>query len=390
MTKIRVLVFLSTILVVGLIGIFASFYARGYQFSFRSLSFIPRGLLVIKSEPTGAQIFIDGNLKTASDATISLSPDTYDVSVQKDGYWPWNKRVVIEKEVVTTAIISLFRTAPTLTPVTFSGSVNPVASSDLSKIAYAVLPSKDASQNGKAGLWVIETAELPLGFSRDPRMITDGDFSDSQWLFSPDARQILLTSKTGVYLVDTSSFTPQNARVNVSSRKDAILKDWDTQRKDKLSAQIRNLPDELVDILNRKSSSVAFAPDETKLLYTASASATLDENLIKELPGSSTQKQERTIQIGLTYLYDIKEDRNFRVGDEGQVLHWFPTSRHLVLAEDGKLTIMDYDGTNRQPVYNGSYVFPNVFPYANTNKLLIMTNLGSNSSSANLYSISLK
>lgn len=351
---------------------------------------MPRGLLVVKSEPTGAQIFVNGELKSATDATLSLSPDTYDVSVRKEGYLAWNKRLVIEKEIVTTATISLFRTAPALTPITFAGSVNPAPSDDLSKIAYAVPLSKNASQNGKAGLWVIETAELPLGFSRDPREVTDGDFSDAKWFFSPDARQLLVTTKTGVYLVDATTFTAQNTRVNVAFRKDAILKDWETQRKNKLSAQIRNLPDKLVDVLNRKTSSIIFSPDETKILYTASASATLDANLVRELPGSSTQKQERSIEIGKTYVYDIKEDRNFQVGETGQVLHWFPTSNNLVLAEEAKVTIMDYDGTNQQPVYTGSYVFPRAFPYANTNKLLILTNLGSNGSPANLYSISLK
>ena len=345
---------------------------------------------MIKSEPTGAQIFVNGELKSATDATLSLSPDTYDVSVRKEGYLAWNKRLVIEKEIVTTATISLFRTAPALTPITFAGSLNPATSDDLSKIAYAVPLSKEASQNGKAGLWVIETAELPLGFSRDPRMVTDGDFSDTEWFFSPDARQLLLTTRTGVYLVDATTFTAQNTRVNVAFRKDAILKDWETQRKNKLSAQIRNLPDKLVDVLNRKTSSVTFSPDETKILYTASSSATLDANLVRELPGSSTQKQERSIEIGKTYVYDIKEDRNFKVGETGQVLRWFPTSNNLVLAEEAKITIMDYDSTNRQPVYTGSYVFPRAFPCANTNKLLVLTNLGSNDSLPNLYSLSLK
>jgi hypothetical protein len=389
-TKSRLIFLVLTILVVGLLGAAGSMYARGYRFNFKTFKFSPSGLLVLKSEPTGAQIFINGDLKSATDATISLSPDTYDVSVRKDGYLSWNKRLVIEKEVVTEAQISLFRSAPSLTPITFSGSISPVPSDDLSRIAYAVPNSKEATEAGKVGLWVIETADLPLGFTRDPRKIADGDYSLASWEFSPDGRQLLLTTKTGNYLIDAGAFTSQNAMTNVASRREAILKDWETQRKNKLSAQIKNLPIEVADILNRKSSGVTFSPDENKILYTASSSASLKQNLILGLPGSSTQPQARNIEIGKTYVYDIKEDRNFKVGDEGQTLHWFPTSNHMVLAEEGKVTVMDYDGTNRQAVYNGSYTAPDAYPYANTSKLLILTNLGSNGSTANLYSLSLK
>lgn len=379
MTRIRILIFLLTVVVVGLIGTFAISYARGYRFDWKRFRFTPNGLLVIKSEPTGAQIFVNGDLRTATDATVSISPGTYDVSVQKTGYLAWNKRLTIEKEEVTVATVNLFRSAPSLTAVTFDGAVNPVSSADYSKIAYAA----------KTGLWLIETTDLPLGFSRDPRRIADGDLSQAIWEFSPDGRQIMLTTPVGVFLLDTGSFTPQNEWVNIGSRKETTLAAWELERKNKLAAQSKNLPEEVGDILSRKVSQVVFSPDETKILYTASASGALTDNLIKSLPGSSTQKQERNIEPGRTYVYDIKEDRNFKVADEGAALRWFPTSRHLVLAEDGAVTIMDYDGTNRQPVYTGSYSAPFAFPYANSSRLLILTNLGSGST-ANLYSLSLK
>jgi hypothetical protein len=71
-------------------------------------------------------------------------------------------------------------------------------------------------------------------------------------------------------------------------------------------------------------------------------------------------------------------------------LSWFPNSKNLILAEEGKVTIMDYDGTNRQVVYSGNYVSPYAFPFVNTGKIIILTNLGANSSLPNLYSLSLK
>lgn len=404
MTKIRVILILITILVVGCIGIIASFYARGYRFNRKTFKFVPRGILVVKSEPDGAQVFINKDLKTVTNGSISLAPGTYDVELKKEGFLPWYKRLVIEKEVVFEINASLFKGTPSLSPITLSGVTRPIISSDFSKIAYAIPPSEEANTN-TIGLWLMESLNLPIGFTRDPRRITDGDISDAAWEFSPDGREILLTTKSGIFLLDTNTFTPQNKKVNVASRKQQILSNWETERKNRLTVQLRNLPDELVEILTRKASEIAFSPDETKILYTASGSATLKENLIKALPGSSTQKQERNIKEGQTYVYDIKEDRNFLIETDSSSLMldglsstptknrrlvWFPTSRNLVLAEEGKITIMDYDGTNRQIVFSGSYFAPYTFPFTNTSRLLLLTNLGANSSLPNIYSLSLK
>lgn len=392
MTRLRVLLGLLTLFVVGILGFLVSFYARGYRFDRQTLRFKPSGLLVVKSDPSGAQVFVNGELSTATDTTISLAPGTYDVSIRKEGFHTWNKRLVIEKEVVTEAIASLFRVAPSLSSVTFSGAVSPVLSPDGTRIAYATPPSREDLEKG--GLWIIETVNLPLGFARDPRRVTDGDLTAADWQFSPDGREILVSLGQSVFLLDSSTFTPQARRVNVAARKEIILAEWEEERGTRLSSQIKILPDELVDILERKASSIVFSPDETKILYTASGSATIRENLIKSLPGSSSQKEERDIKNGRTYVYDIKEDRNFLI-DEGAApeatrrLSWFPTSKHLVLSEAGKITIIDYDGTNKQLVYSGSYVSPHAYPFGSTSRLLILTNLGADST-PNLYSLTLK
>lgn len=404
MTKVRILVFLSTLFVVGLISLFVSYYARGYRLNFSSLlngsiQFEPNGILAIKSEPDGASIIIDGDLKTATDANISLPPGTYDVEVKKDGYFTWSKSLTIDKEIVTSAGVSLFRNVPSLAPVTFSGAKNPMVSENGTKIAFIVPFTKENTT--KSGLWTLDVLSLPLGFSNDPRRIVDGDLDDATFVFSPDERQILLTTPNSVYLIDTGSFTPQTQLVNVAAQKESILESWKSERLIRDESELRGLPEVVYDILKRRSDGFVFSPDATMVLYTASASANLPENLIKGLPGSSTQKQERQVLAGRTYIYDIKEDRNFLVSDSPltltnpdtkpvPALRWLTTSRHLLLAEENKITIMDYDGTNRQTVYSGSFVAPFAFPYANATKLLVLTNLGATSSTPNLYTLTVK
>lgn len=380
MIKIRIFLILLTLIIVSSVGLITSYYARGYQFDFKTLQFLPNGILVLKSDPTGAEIYINGNLKGATDTTLSLTPATYDVTLKKDAYFSWSKRMVIDKEIVTQAQVSLFRSAPSLTAITFTGSLAPIASDDYTRIAYGT----------DSGLYTLETFNLPIGFSKDPRQITDADLTGASWQFSPSGRQIMLTTKNSVFLLDTSTFTPQAKMVNIASQKDATLLAWTKERQTKIAASLSALPIQIADELSRKTATITFSPDETKILYTASNAGTLNEGLVPPLPGSSTQKQNRTITPGNTYVYDIKEDRNFLVSnDSNQKLSWFPNSKNLVLAENGKVVIMDYDGTNPQAVYSGSYIAPYAFPFGSTEKILILTNLGG-ANSPNLYSLSLK
>lgn len=380
MSRVRIIFFLIMVAVVGFLGYVATMYARGYRWNGKILQFSPSGLMVVSSEPKGAQIYINGILKTATDATINLSPGSYDISLKKNGFLTWEKNLRIDKEVVTQVDVTLFPSAGSLTPLTFLGATNPSVSPDFNKIAYA----------DKQGLWLTETFNLPLGFNREPRQITDGDLAGAVWQFSPDSRQILLTTKSGAYILDSGKFTPQGQRVNVAGSVAATLADWQKKKDQTLNAQLLKLPNTLQYILKSKTSLVVFSPDENKVLYTASNSANIPENLIAQLPGSSTQKQERNIVSGAVYVYDIKEDRNFKVADAGQVAYWFPTSSHIILPEKDKIVIEDYDGTNPQTIYSGSYVAPYAYPFTSTNRIIILTNLGSNGTMPNLYSLSLK
>jgi hypothetical protein len=408
MAKLRLLIMLLTFLVVGTVGTFAFYYAKGYRFDPETIKFSPNGLLVLKSYPDGAHIIIDGDLKTATNATIPLAPASYDVVVKKEGYREWSKRLTIVAGEVTEATAHLFRSAPSLSAMTFTSTLNPTPSRDFTKLSYVIPPNLTPidPEDERSGLWVLDLVNLPLGFSREPRRVTDGDLSEAEWVWSPDGREILLTTPTGVFLLNTGSFTPQTSRVNVVANQEKILAEWQTELQKRREAQVRKLPNEVKDLLLRRSKEMLFSPDEDMVLYIASQSATLSPDLIKQLPGSSTQKQERIIKPGHIYVYDIKEDRNFLISDSDEKLtisggfttvseherriSWFPTSRHLILAESGKITIIDYDSTNRKEVYSGIYLHPHAYPALSTDRVIILTNLGTNSNPPFLYSLGLK
>jgi len=404
MTKIRLIILSITTILVIAGGIVASFYARGYRFNKTNLKFEPNGILVVKSDPTGAEVYINGDFEATTETkAISLSPGNYDISVKKEGYITWSKRLSIEKEVVTETNVSLFKSVPSLSPVTLNGVLSPVPSSDYTKIAYFT-PALENREVEKTGLWVVENVNLPIGFSKDPRKITDGNLINSTWEFSPDGNEIILKSNQATYLLSSGSFTDQTERVNIASKYQKIIDEWEKEREKKIESNLKSLPEEFEKIFLEKTEVIEFSPDKNKFIYVASGSAYLKEDVVKPTPGASTQKQERNIEEGKIYTYDIKEDRNFLISNSkngfiidnlkpenaNKRLSWFPNSLNLVLAEPEKITIMDYDGTNRQEIYSGAYIAPHGFPFASTDKLMILTNLGANSSTPNLYSLTIK
>lgn len=391
MTKLRIAVLFSTLIIVAIFGTIAILYARGFRLEqgTDSLTLSPKGLLVVNSEPTGAQIIIDDELKNATNNTVTLDPGAHKVVVKKEGFQEWAKDVVIVKEEVTVVNAFLLPTAPSLTAFTFSGAINPSVSDDISKIIY-VVPAQSAADK-KAGLWIVDTSNLPLGFSRDPRQITDGDLADAIIEWSPDAREILVTLKTSYYKLSTGSFTEfRNVAPLTVAAKDTLKLEWSQKRIEKTSAQLASLPDALKETLTKHTKHISFSLDEERILYTASGSATLPESIGKAYPGASTQTQTRTLKDGETYVYDIKEDRNFLVGNPGETLYWVPNSLNLIIPEKEKISVIDYDNTNRKTVYTGNYIFPHAYPSTTTGRLLILTNFGAETATPNLYWLSLK
>ena len=395
----RTLIFLTILLAIFGSTIFVIKLAKGYKPDFSQKTFRATGLLVATSIPDGGQIFVDGKLKSATNTTISLSPDTYEVEIKKDGFNLWKKTLKIEKELVVKTEAYLFPQVPDLKALTFTGAANPTLSPDETKVVYSV----SKAEIGKNGLWVQELSELPFGISHEPRQILQSapggrDFSKATFRWSQDSKQVLVTLKSGKteenFLIDPNTLNSATELIDVTSNLPIIRQQWEKEEKQKRNQRLTKLPPELLEILKAGSKDIVFSLDETKILYTATASAQIKDNLIPQIPAASTQKQERTLKPGQTYVYDIKEDRNFLITETGQkteglALSWFPTSKHLIQVEKEKITIMEYDGTNRTVVYFGPYEFPFAFPFPSGNKILILTALGKDQP-FNLYAVSLR
>jgi hypothetical protein len=413
----RIVIFLSVFFGIAVVAFFLSKIASGYRLDLTNRSLRPTGLLVINSLPNQATIMLNGKqVKGKTNTTLSLTPNEYQLEIKKDGFTSWSKKLLIEKELMVKTDAYLFPTYPDLKALTFTGAANPVMSPDGKKVVFAV-----DSENENDGLWILDLGERPLGLSRDPRQIIQSaprgrDFAKAESQWSPDSKQILITLvKTPAtakikaveenFLLNAAVLNPNTQLIDITDQKESLLKEWQQEfeilQKDKLS----QLPEELTSLLENAVSNITFSPDETKILYTATASASITKEIIPPLPGASTQPEQRDLEPGKIYIYDFKEDRNFALDlpEETKIIGnwqikeknnnpkitWFPTSKHLFLIQKDKISIMEYDNTNHLDLYSGPFEDSFAFTFPSGNRLLILTSL-SKDAPPNLYSITLR
>lgn len=72
-------------------------YVRGITYDFSKKAFVTTGILAMRLEPKDADIYLNNKLKRKSSGDIKfILPGEYDVTVKKDGYFTWSKRLSVE------------------------------------------------------------------------------------------------------------------------------------------------------------------------------------------------------------------------------------------------------------------------------------------------------
>ncbi len=398
-------------------------YGRGYRLDFGNNALKPTGLILATSDPIGAQVYIDGQLRTAANNSINVDPGGYTVRITKEGFIPWEKQVRVQGEVVARADAFLFPTNPSLSPLTMVGVTKPVLSPDGTKIAYIVPYPTNPPAGGEttavknAGIWVYELADRPLGVNRDPKHIASWDSPvDTEkvsMIWSPDASQLLVSDGLSVRLYQANR---TNEVTIVTASYERILKEWQDDADVKEKAKLVAFKQPIIDLASTSAKIIAFSPDETKLLYEATAAATIPPVLIPPLIGTNTTKEQRTIVPGRLYVYDSREDKNYFLLDKKELptptpikiknlklkiensspdatsgLAWFPTNRHLLLMLNGKIDVLEYDRTNWITVYSGPLSDGFMAPWPNGTRIIIMSNLNPGATTLpNLYTVNLR
>lgn len=389
----HVLLFFLTIvlLVIGTTAVV--FYGRGYRIALGPNKTIisGTGLLVATSDPDGGQIFISGKLNSATNDTLNLLPGEYEVEIVKVGYLPWKKRLKVEKEVVTKTDARLFPVAPKLESLTSTGVISPTLDPTKTRIAYKITDLTSA----RNGIYMFEMGNRPiLTLQSSASKLTDDKlepFSKADISFSANAKFLVATVSAAqiksTYIVSLENVNqgPQLVSENDFSQLEA---QWKKERDEKETSRKNTFKPEVRSAILANFNVLSWSPDETKILYQASSSATLP-HLLPPIIGANSQPEERTIIKDKTYVYDTKEDKNFSINAPPSSLSWLD-DRHLIIAKEGKIDILEYDSSNRTTVYAGPFLEDFVAAWPDGSKIVILTNLSNSEVTPNLYTVSLK
>ncbi len=395
--------FLKTILVLLLITIVALgaiAYGKGYRISKDETGrniVAGTGLLVLTSAPDGARAFVNDELATATNNTLNLKPGIYNVRIEKDGYFTWQKEIEIKNERVTETNALLFPRAPQLTNLTTTGVTNPIFDPESNKIIYTVA-SASAELNG---IYVMSLNRGILPFGDTRQQIANNlidTFSDAQIEVSPDGQSLLATiqpTSTGsarTYSLNTGGFNASPLLVTASA--DTIREEWALENELFQNEKIKALPRTVQSLFNNYFKDPIFSPEEDKVLYTASVSAQLELVADPPIPSTNSTPQTRDIVEGNIYVYDIKDDKNYLLRDAGQgdipEYIWHPKNRHLYFVENNRINTIEYDKHNLTTVYAGPFINNFITPSSDGAGIIILTNFNDASTPPNLYRIIFK
>ncbi|OGY25462.1 MAG: hypothetical protein A2Z24_01975 [Candidatus Woykebacteria bacterium RBG_16_44_10] len=348
-------------------------YARGYRPNIKEKTLDPTGIVSIKSQPSDAEVFINGEEKGTTDLDIpNLSPGKYTIKITKEGFSSWGKEIEVKKERVNLLEVVLFPLAPSLKALTFNGGSEPIASPDGKRIVFAIKEPQD-----KSGLWSLDLTSGPLTipfFSKDlTKLVSDTKeiaFSSSTYEFSPDGKQLLLqmSGQYMFFLLDTTKENKDPKEVTLDL--DKTKKAWTKKRTSDTNNALKALGKEAQSAATGLTN-ITFSPDKTKFIGSRADGSALVLDSQAQVNGD-----ERTKLVDLP-----KADRYL----------WYPNNQCILLVSNNAISIVEVDGTNNAPIYTGNFDPNLVVPWPDGSKIVITTNLNAAASGLpNLYAIELR
>ncbi len=374
------------------------------------------GMLNLSSTPTGADVYVNDHLTTTTNGTINLTPGKYTVKIAKEGYNDWQKDYEIKREVVSGADATLFPKAPSLQNISTLGIQSAIIDPTGTKLAFTIA-SDSAKKNG-IYIFDMTARSFPVlaGQSNTTQIANDTIIllSQATLRWSPDGKQILAITGSeeaggfGYYLLaaDKMNEEPQDITAIYTNTNDL----WKQQREAKEKARLKTLPQPIQKFITSHTNILAWSIDDNKILYQATRSADMPLFKTPRLIGNNDLYEQRSLQEGAIYVYNMKEDYNTRLLESSPRLcsqndtectcdestnctnpfTWFSDSSHLLFIQDKQIKIVEDDGSNMTTIYSGPFIGNYVFPWPDGSKVVMLTNFTNETSSPTLYTIGLK
>ncbi len=376
--------FITVLILLGITTVIF-LYTSGYRISKEqntsTIDLRKTGMISAKSIPDGANIYVNGVLKTATNDTIqALDPGIYKLKVVKNGFVPWEKDVEVFPELVTDITAVLVSQSPRLEPLTNTGAQNPVISPTLTKLAYF---SKD--QNNP-GILITPLTNTGISLFRADSYIAIEDTSTTLYSngksieWSPSEQELLVQSATNnYYLVNIETKTTQ-----LITDPEIVRQEWEQELLTKRTDFIEriDIPKDMFEIATSPTS--LWAPDEKKFLYSIIKGTTLEYHVYN---------MEKPIPVGEN-VDSIVFTTN--VSDKQPEVSWYADSFHLILVDanileekKGRISLIRIDGTNKTELYNNTMYSNKVYSTPGGDKLIFLTSFKSGEQT-DLYTVSIR
>lgn len=392
---------LFSLVLIGLIAGAAIFLAKGYRYQTDTGTFSGTGIISVSSIPDQASVYLDGHLTTATDDNItSLPPKNYKVRIVKEGYIPWEKDIEVKQGLVSEIKATLYRSIPTVYPVTYSGVDYALLSPDDLKLMYIIPNGLEGglAAERKSGIWVwvmSNQSGLGIGGGDVQRQILQSNgvnYSQAKYRWSPDSSQIFVDLPERKLLLDTDRLN--DVPRDITANYQATLKAWDeTEAQNKLT-RLTQIENPLLRKTASESATLKWSPDETKILYSDKEGNykvndfALDKEY--ELPKASSY----TFLPDSKHLVMVEYDSESSVTNQGSRSPRPSPSGNLTIKEQfqqTRISIIEIDGQNKAEIYYGS-VEPNlIVAWPDNSRLVVISSLPTQTASQpNLYGINLK
>lgn len=399
----RFLFTIFSLVIITVIAGIAIFLAKGYRYQPETGTFSGTGIISVSSIPDQASVYLDGHLTTATDDNItSLPPKTYKVRIVKEGYVPWEKDIEVKQGLVSEIKATLFRSIPTIYPITYSGVDYALLSPDNLKLMYIIPNGLEggAAAERKSGIWVWVMASqggIGLGGGEVQRQLVQAngvDYSKAHFRWSPDSSQIFIDLPERKLLLEIGRLNdpPRDITANF----EATLKLWDqTESKSRLT-KLEQITDLNLRKIASDSALLKWSPDETKVLYKdPEGNFKLNDLSLKknfDLPKASSYEFSPDSKHLVMVEREDKEAAKQRSDEAGQKQADDITNTTIKdRFTQTRISIIEIDGTNKAEIYYG-LVEPNiVVPWPDGSRLVVISSLPTQTASEpNLYGINLK
>jgi len=376
-------------------------YGRGYRWNLKENSLSPTGILSLNSSPNAAKVFLNGQFKGVTDINLTLPPGDYQVEIKKDGFTSWSKNLKLKGELVYTIDAQLFPLNPSLSPLTNLGIIKAVPVDQTEKIIIF----SDNNNETKDGIYLFEANKKPLSLFPPLKLLVlkknipleKIDFNNLQVYFSADYKEAIIdfnpnSPENKAYLFNLDS---ENSNLfDVTTSKETLIAAYEDEKNKEINKILETFSDKISKVATSSFQMINFSPDKTKFFYQAKKNLELPLVIKPPLVAVNQTPQQRNLLKNNFYVYDKKEDRNYLIDSSkftgDQLPQWYPDSRHLLFVESKKITIVDYDDTNKQTIYSGPFE-NSFFIITSDGKIITLTNLNpENNSFPDLYSIGVK